>query len=54
MASFNKVLLMGNLTRDPELRYTSSNQAVVKIGLACNRRYTTAGGEKREELMLVD
>ena len=38
MASFNKVILMGNLTRDPELRYTQSNMAVCKVGLAVNRR----------------
>lgn len=54
MASFNKVILMGNLTRDPELRYTPSNQPVVKIGMAVNRRYTTASGEKREEVTFVD
>ncbi|MEZ5975771.1 MAG: single-stranded DNA-binding protein [Planctomycetota bacterium] len=39
MASFNKVILMGNLTRDPELRYTPSNMAVCKVGVAVNRRY---------------
>ena len=39
MAAYNKVLLMGNLTRDPELRYTASNMAVTKIGLAVNDRY---------------
>jgi len=54
MASFNKVLLMGNLTRDPELRYTSNNRAVAKIGLACNRRFSTASGEQREEVLFVD
>ena len=54
MASFNKIILMGNITRDPEMRYTSSNQAVAKLGVACNRRYTTVGGEKREEVMFVD
>jgi len=54
MASFNKVILMGNLTRDPELRYTSNNRAVAKIGIACNRQFTTANGEKREEVMFAD
>lgn len=54
MASYNKILLMGNLTRDPELRYTSNNQPVVNLGLACNRRFTTSSGEKREEVLFVD
>ncbi|HMN95368.1 MAG TPA: single-stranded DNA-binding protein [Phycisphaerales bacterium] len=54
MASYNKVLLMGNLTRDIELRHTSSNQAVANFGLAVNRRYRTAGGEDREEVTFVD
>ena len=39
MASFNKVILMGNLTRDPELRYTQSNMAICKVGVAVNRRF---------------
>jgi single-strand DNA-binding protein len=52
--SFNKVFLMGNLTRDVELRHTSGNQAVANIGLAVNRRYTTQSGEKREEVTWVD
>lgn len=54
MANFNKVMLMGNLTRDPEMRYTPKGQAVVKFGLAINRRYTTDGGEAREETTFVD
>ena len=54
MASFNKVILMGNLTRDPELRYTSTNRAVAKIGIACNHQFTTANGEKRKDTMFVD
>jgi single-strand DNA-binding protein len=54
MANFNKVLLMGNLTRDPELRYTPKGQAVAKLGLAVNRRYTTESGEAREETTFVD
>jgi single-strand DNA-binding protein len=52
--SFNKVFLMGNLTRDVELRHTSGNNAVANLGLAVNRRYTTAEGEKREEVTFVD
>lgn len=52
--NFNKVFLMGNLTRDVELRHTSGNQAVANIGLAVNRRYTTQSGEKREETTFVD
>jgi len=54
MANFNKVYLMGNLTRDPELRYTPKGQAVVKFGLAVSRRYTTESGEAREEVTFVD
>lgn len=54
MANFNKVFLMGNLTRDPELRYTPKGQAVAKLGLAVNRRYTTESGEAREEVTFVD
>ncbi len=54
MGYFNKVMLMGNLTRDPELRYTTNNQAVVNIGLAINRRYTSGSGEAREEVTFVD
>ena len=50
MANFNKVILVGNLTRDPELRYTPANQAVAKLGLAVNRIYTTTDGEKRKEV----
>jgi single-strand DNA-binding protein len=49
MASLNKVFLIGNLTRPPELRYTPSGTAVADMRLAVNRNYTTQGGEKREE-----
>jgi len=52
--SFNKVLLMGNLTRDVEVRHTSGNQAVAKLGLAVNRRFKTQSGENREEVTFVD
>jgi single-strand DNA-binding protein len=54
MANFNKVMLVGNLTRDPELKHTPSNQAVAQIGLAVNRNYQTKDGEKREETTFVD
>lgn len=52
--SFNKVFLMGNLTRDVEVRHTSGNQAVANMGLAVNRRYRTQSGENREEVTFVD
>lgn len=52
--NFNKVLLMGNLTRDIELRHTSGNQAVANMGLAVNRRYKAGDGEMREETTFVD
>jgi len=55
MASFNKVILMGNLTRDPELRYTPKGTAIARITLAVNRVYTSGeGGEKKEEVSFVD
>ena len=54
MASFNKVILVGNLTRDPELRYTPKGTAVAKIGLAVNRVWTNEAGEKKEEVTFVD
>jgi single-strand DNA-binding protein len=54
MAGFNKVILLGNLTRDPELRYTPKGQAVAKMGLAVNRTYKTESGESREEVTFVD
>jgi single-strand DNA-binding protein len=54
MASFNKVLLLGNLTRDPEVRYTPKGSAVCDLGIAVNRVYTTDSGEKREEATFVD
>lgn len=54
MASYNKVLLMGNLTRDVELRQIPSGQSVAKIGLAVNRRWRDANGEDREEVTYVD
>lgn len=54
MANFNKVILMGNLTRDPQLRYLPSNTAVCDFGLAVNRRWRGADGEMKEETCFVD
>lgn len=54
MASFNKVILAGNLTRDPELRTLPSGSSVTKFSVAVNRRYTTKDGEQREEVTYVD
>src|ERR1700709_2077805 len=54
MANFNKVMLMGNLTRDPEVRYTPKGTAVAEIGLAINRYFSGENGEKREETTVVD
>jgi len=54
MANVNKVILMGNLTRDPELRYTPKGTAVADVGLAINRVFGTDGGERREETTFVD
>src|SRR3954466_8756057 len=54
MASYNKVLLLGNLTRDPEVRYTPKGSAVADLGIAVNRQYTLENGEKREEVRFVD
>src|SRR6476619_1572827 len=54
MASYNKVLLLGNLTRDPEVRYTPKGTAVTDLGIAVTRQYTLDTGEKREEVTFVD
>lgn len=54
MSSFNKVMLMGNLTRDPEVRYTPKGTAVAQIGMAINRVWTNDSGEKKEEVTFVD
>jgi single-strand DNA-binding protein len=54
MANFNKVMLMGNLTRDPEIRYTPKGTAVAEIGLAINRYFSGESGDKREETTFVD
>jgi len=54
MASLNKVLLIGNLTRDPEVRMMSSGRPVCNFGLALNRNYKDAEGNKKEEVTFVD
>ena len=54
MASFNKVILLGNLTRDPQLSYLPSGTAVCEIGLAVNNRYTGADGQVRENVCFID
>lgn len=54
MANFNKVILLGNLTRDIELRYTQGGLAIAKFGLAVNRRAKSADGELRETTCFVD
>lgn len=54
MPNLNKVMLIGNLTRDPEVRYTPKGTAVTDIGLAINRNYTLDDGERREETTFVD
>ena len=54
MNGFNKVILAGNLTRDPELRYTPSGTAIAKFGLAVNRKWKDQSGELKEEVTFVD
>ncbi|NBB79714.1 MAG: single-stranded DNA-binding protein [Verrucomicrobia bacterium] len=54
MASFNKVILLGNLTRDPETRVTANDLTICKMGLAVSRSYSTRDGERREETTFVD
>ena len=54
MANFNKVILAGNLTRDPELRYTPKGVAIARLGLAINRTWKSETGETKEEVTFVD
>ncbi len=54
MASFNKVIIVGNLTRDPELCYTPKGTAVARMGLAVNRTWKNDAGEKQEEVTFID
>lgn len=51
---YNKVILVGNLARDVEIRYTPSGAAIGKVGIATNRRYKTQSGEQKEEVMFID
>ena len=54
MASFNRIILVGNLTRDPQISYTPANTAVCKFGIATNRRWKDKDGNDREETCFVD
>jgi single-strand DNA-binding protein len=54
MASMNKVILIGNLTRDPQMKYLQDQTAVVEFGLAMNNKFKTKGGEAREDVCFVD
>jgi single-strand DNA-binding protein len=54
MAGFSKVIVMGNLTRDPELKYLSSGTALAKLSVAVNRTWKSAQGEKKEEVSFID
>jgi single-strand DNA-binding protein len=54
MSSFNKIILLGNLTRDPVLSYLPSQTAVINFGLATNRKWTGQDGQKKEEVCFVD
>jgi single-strand DNA-binding protein len=54
MASYNRVILVGNLTRDPELKYLPNNVAVCELGLAVNHRWRDRDGNQREEVCFVD
>lgn len=51
---YNRVILLGNLTRDVELRYSPSGLAIGKVGIATNRRFKSANGEQRDETMFID
>jgi single-strand DNA-binding protein len=54
VASFNKVILMGNLTRDPELKYTQSQTAVCNFSMAVNRKFKGGDGQMKDEAVFVD
>src|ERR1700758_2966963 len=54
MPNLNSVMLMGNLTRDPEIKYITKGKAIANFGIAVNRNYSTEGGEKREEVTFID
>jgi single-strand DNA-binding protein len=54
MPNYNKVILMGNLTRDPEVKYTSGGTAIANISMAINRTWTNKDGQKQEETTFVE
>src|SRR3954465_4612526 len=54
MANYNKIILVGNLTRDPQLKYLPSQMAVCEFGLAVNHKFKTKTGEDREEVLFID
>src|SRR5665213_1874822 len=54
MANFNKIILVGNLTRDPQLKYLPSQTSVTEFGLAVNHKYRTKTGEEREEVCFIE
>jgi len=54
MANLNKVMIIGNLTRDPELKHTPSGTAVVELGMATNRKFKSATGEQKEEVCFLN
>jgi single-strand DNA-binding protein len=54
MPNLNKVMLMGNLTRDPEIKYTPKGMAIASFGIAVNRVWSNEGGEKQEEVTFID
>jgi len=54
MSNYNKIMLMGNLTRDPKLSYLPSTTAVVDFGMAVNRKWAGKDGAKKEEVLFID
>jgi single-strand DNA-binding protein len=54
MSSYNRIILLGNVTRDPQMTYMASQTPVTEIGLAVNRKWKGADGQKKEEVMFVD
>jgi len=54
MANFNRIVLVGNLTRDPQLKYLPSQMAVVEFGMAVNHKFRTRDGQDREEVLFID
>ena len=54
MANYNRIILVGNLTRDPQMKYLPSQMAVTEFGLAVNHKYKTKSGEQKEEVLFID